>query len=170
MKPIEMYQLRREVEALTLCGTHANVMTLYDFFENEEFYYLITEHIQGGDLFDYLKARDFSLTETRVKEIVSQLLQALSYIQSFGVIHRDIKLENIMMSTNEESAVPRLIDFGLSRVLGPTQTTTEPYGTLGYVAPEVLQKRPYSFTCDLWSIGCISYALLSGYLPFDHNK
>jgi serine/threonine protein kinase len=141
MKPIEMYQLRREVEALNLCGTHANVMTLYDFFENEEFYYLVTEYIQGGDLFDYLKARNFSLTESRVRDIVAQLLQALGYLQSFGVIHRDIKLENIMMSTQEESAAPRLIDFGLSIVLGPTQTTAEPYGTLGYVAPEVLQKK-----------------------------
>jgi serine/threonine protein kinase len=99
MKPIEMYQLRREVEALNLCGTHANVMTLYDFFENEEFYYIVTEYIQGGDLFDYLKAWNFSLTESRVRDIVSQLLQALGYLQSFGVIHRDIKLENIMMST-----------------------------------------------------------------------
>lgn len=74
MKPIEMLQLRREVEALRLCGAHANVMPLLDFFENEEAYYLVTDHIRGGDLFDYLKARNFSLAEGKVREIIQQLL------------------------------------------------------------------------------------------------
>ena len=74
------------------------------------------------------------------------------------------------MSDNTDSAAPILIDFGLARVLGPTQTTDEPFGTLGYVAPEVLKKEPYGFSCDIWSIGCISYALLSGSLPFDHQS
>lgn len=63
--------------------------------------------------------------------------------------------------------MPKLVDFGLAKMIGPSEKTDEPFGTLGYVAPELLKKEPYSFSCDLWSYGCIIYALLSGSLPFD---
>ena len=72
-----------------------------------------------------------------------------------------------MMSNINDNAIPKLVDFGLAKIIGPTEKADEPFGTLGYVAPEVLNKEPYSFSCDLWSLGCISYALLSGSLPFD---
>jgi serine/threonine protein kinase len=75
-----------------------------------------------------------------------------------------------MMTDNSEKALPKLVDFGLAKIIGPNEKAVEPFGTLGYVAPEVLQKQPYSFSCDLWSYGCILYALLSGSLPFDHEN
>lgn len=75
-----------------------------------------------------------------------------------------------MMSDNTETSLPKLVDFGLAKMIGPNELALEPFGTLGYVAPEVLQKKPYSFSCDLWSYGCILYALLSGSLPFDHES
>jgi serine/threonine protein kinase len=75
-----------------------------------------------------------------------------------------------MMTDHGNTAVPKIIDFGLSRVIGPGETTIEPFGTLGYVAPEVLRQDPYSFSCDIWSLGCITYAMLSGSLPFDHQQ
>lgn len=73
------------------------------------------------------------------------------------------------MNDNSEKAIPKLVDFGLSKIIGPTEKADEPFGTLGYVAPEVLQKKPYTFSCDTWSLGCIIYALISGSLPFDHE-
>jgi serine/threonine protein kinase len=85
-------------------------------------------------------------------------------------VHRDLKLENIMMSDNSERSIPKVVDFGLAKIIGPNETATEPFGTLGYVAPEVLRKQPYSFSCDVWSFGCIIYAMLSGSLPFDHES
>ena len=85
-------------------------------------------------------------------------------------MHRDLKLENIMMADNSEISVPKLVDFGLAKILGPTEQSDEPFGTLGYVAPEVLKKEPYSFSCDMWSLGSICYALLSGSLPVDHQS
>lgn len=90
-------------------------------------------------------------------------------MHEFGIVHRDLKLENIMMSDNSERSIPKLVDFGLAKIIGPNETATEPFGTLGYVAPEVLKKQPYSFSCDVWSFGCIIYAMLSGSLPFDHE-
>ena len=80
-----------------------------------------------------------------------------------------MKLENIMMSNGSDQGIPKLVDFGLAKIIGPSETATEPFGTLGYVAPEVLKKQPYTYSCDVWSFGCIIYALLSGSLPFDHE-
>lgn len=71
------------------------------------------------------------------------------------------------MSDNSDKAVPKLVDFGLAKIMGPSEKAAEPFGTLGYVAPEVLKKEPYSYSCDMWSIGCVGYALMSGTLPFD---
>ena len=75
-----------------------------------------------------------------------------------------------MMSNCTDKAVPKIVDFGLAKIIGPTCTASEPFGTLGYVAPEVLSKKPYTFSCDVWSLGCVIYACLSGSLPFDHEN
>ena len=75
-----------------------------------------------------------------------------------------------MMSDNTETAFAKVADFGLAKMIGSKEKTDEPYGTLGYAAPEVLLKDPYSFSCDLWSLGCIVYALFSGCLPFDSDS
>jgi serine/threonine protein kinase len=123
----------------------------------------------GKDLFDYIAKRDYVLPEERAKSIMFQIIQGVHYLHSFGIVHRDLKLENIMMSDQKEQASPKIVDFGLSKIIGPNETANEPFGTLGYVAPEVLKKQPYTFSCDIWSLGCILYALLSGSLPFDHN-
>ena len=128
------------------------------------------EYLAGKDLFDYIQKRNFILTEDRVKQIGIQLIQAVRYLHDFGIVHRDLKLENVMMSDTSNLAKPKIVDFGLAKIIGPNETADEPFGTLGYVAPEVLKKRPYTFSCDVWSIGCILYALLSGSLPFDHES
>lgn len=75
-----------------------------------------------------------------------------------------------MMSDNTIRSIPKLVDFGLAKFIGPNEKAIEPFGTLGYVAPEVLLKQPYSFACDMWSFGCIIYAIMSGCLPFDHPQ
>lgn len=84
-------------------------------------------------------------------------------------MHRDLKLENIIMSDDTDSAVPKIVDFGLTKLVGPSETSVESFGTVGYIAPEVILKEPYTFSCDVWSLGCILFSLLGGYLPFDHS-
>ena len=169
MKPIEMIQQRREIEVLKMCQ-HPNIIKLLDIFENSDNYFIVIEYMEGKDLFDYIQKRNFLLPETRVKHLVCQLITATRYIHDFGIVHRDLKLENIMMSDVTNNAKPKLVDFGLARIISPNETANEPLGTLGYVAPEVLKKKPYSFSCDVWSIGCIMHALLTGSLPFDHES
>lgn len=75
-----------------------------------------------------------------------------------------------MMTDSTNKSVPKLVDFGLAKMIGPSEKAEEPFGTLGYVAPEILNKQPYTNQCDLWSLGCILYALLCSSLPFDHDS
>jgi len=105
-----------------------------------------------------------------VCELSFQLAKGIEYLHSYGIVHRDMKLENVMMTDTSDASVPKLVDFGLAKMIGPGVKAEEPFGTLGYVAPEILEKKPYSFQCDLWSLGCIIYALLTSSLPFDHDS
>ncbi len=88
------------------------------------------EHCSGGDLFSYIEKRGFRLPEPRAAEIVHKLCTAVYYIHSYGIAHRDLKPENILMTDASETADIRLLDFGLSKIIGPTDFCTEPYGTL----------------------------------------
>ena len=92
---------------------------------------------------------------------------AIYFLHSYGIIHRDLKPENILMTDLTLQADLKLLDFGLSKIIGNEEKCTEPYGTLSFVAPEVLESKPYDKSVDLWSIGIITFLLLCGYLPFD---
>ena len=74
------------------------------------------------------------------------------------------------MSSDKDDAICKIVDFGLSKFIGPNQTSTDPFGTLSYVAPEVLQGKPHGKEVDIWSLGVIIYLMLSGVLPFDDNN
>ena len=91
-------------------------------------------------------------------------------MHSLGMAHRDLKPENIMLVSQDEDSDIALIDFGLSRTFGPNEKCTEPYGTLCYVAPEILLLKPYDKSVDCWSIGIIIYLLLGRFLPFDGHS
>ena len=92
---------------------------------------------------------------------------AIYYLHSFGIAHRDLKPENILMVNTDEESEIKLVDFGLSKTFGPGETCKEPYGTLCYVAPEILMQQPYDKSVDCWSLGIIIYLMLGRHLPFD---
>ncbi len=125
------------------------------------------EQLNGGDLFTYLEKRSFTVTEQRAKELSHQIATALYYLHSYGVAHRDLKPENILMEDDSDKAGLKIVDFGLSKIIGPNETSLDPFGTLSYVAPEVLLQKPYGKEVDYWSLGVITYLLLSRVLPFD---
>lgn len=159
--------IKYEIETLKMCQ-HPNIIKLLDVFENNDYIYLVMELLQGGDLFTYLEKRKFKITEMQARKITHSLGAALYYLHSYGIVHRDLKPENVIMSDTTDSADVKLVDFGLSRMLGPSQVCTEPYGTIGYVAPEVLSQRPYGKAVDIWSLGIITYLMMVSCLPFDH--
>lgn len=128
------------------------------------------ELLSGGDLFNYLEKRQFNLSESRAKTLAHQMATALYYLHSFGVAHRDLKPENILMSDNSDTAECKIVDFGLSKIIGPSQTSLDPFGTLSYVAPEVLLQKPYGKEIDVWSLGVITYLMIARVLPFDDEE
>ena len=155
-----------EIDILKI-AQHPNIIKLYDIYENENYIYIIMEYCSGGDLLSYFEHYDYELKETRVCEIIHKLSMAIYFLHSYGIVHRDLKPENILMTDLTPEADIRLLDFGLSKIVGNEEKCTEPYGTLSFVAPEVLQGKPYDKSVDLWSIGIITFLLLCGYLPFD---
>ena len=157
---------RTEIEILKICQ-HPNIITLYDIFENVNYFYIIMEYCEGGDLFSYLEDRHFRLPEQQVAKFMHKMCAAIYYIHSYGITHRDLKPENVLMTSKNDEADLRILDFGLSKIIGPDEKCTEPYGTLSYVAPEVLLDVPYGKEVDLWALGVITYLMLSGSLPFD---
>jgi serine/threonine protein kinase len=168
MTPQDIELVKREVEILKLCQ-HPNVIRLLDIFENADYIYIIMENMRGGDLFNYLEKRDFHISEARACFIVHSLATALYYLHSYGIAHRDLKPENILMVDESEDADVKIVDFGLSKIVGPDEKCTDPFGTLSYVAPEVLLQQPYDKNVDVWSLGVVAYLLLSGILPFDND-
>ena len=157
--------VRTEIEILKICQ-HPYIIKLYEVFENVDYIYIIMEHCSGGDLFSFLKKRNFLLKEEKVVVIMYKLCKAVYYVHSYGIAHRDIKPENVLLTSESEDADVRLMDFGLSKIVGPNQKCTEPYGTLTYCAPEIILDKPYLKTVDSWSLGIMTYLMLSGSLPF----
>ena len=166
MKKQDLELAKTEIDILKICK-HPNIIKLYDTFDNSDYIYIVMEYCSGGDLFSYIEKRNYKLNESKAAEIIHKLSMAVYYLHSYGIIHRDLKPENILMTDESENADIRLLDFGLSKIIGPNEKCLEPFGTLSFVAPEVLKGKPYDKTVDLWSIGIIAYLLLCGFLPFD---
>ena len=114
----EMEMLRNEIEVLKMCK-HPIIVRLYDVFEDRAQIYIVMDLIKGPDLYVYLKSRKFQLSEQRIKFVHFKICQAVQYLQKFGVMHRDLKLQNIMMSDDSETAEPKLVDFGFAKIIGP---------------------------------------------------
>jgi serine/threonine protein kinase len=160
-----MVMQRREIEALKICQ-HPNLIQFQDLFETNTHYYLVIEHLDGGDLYDYLEKRNFKISDSRARELFAELTSALFYLHCFGIVHRDIKLENILMTDSTEQSITKVNDFGLAAILGPHQTANEKVGSLNYAAPELLKGKDYDKSVDVWSMGIVFFTLLAGYLPF----
>lgn len=169
LEGMDMEQIKAEIDILKI-AKHPNIIKLYDVFENEKYIYIIMEYCPGGDLFSYIEKRDFKLKEERAAEIIHKLCTAVYFLHQYGIVHRDLKPENILMMDQSETSDIRLVDFGLGKMLGPGGKCDEPFGTFSYVAPEVLQEKPYDFKVDLFAIGIITYLLVAGFLPFDDEN
>ena len=161
--------VRIEIGILKLCH-HPNIVRLLDHLENNDYIYIIMEYIEGGTLGQYFKKKKFNFSERQATTIMSQIASGVKYLQQYGIVHRDLKPDNIMITQQNEFGVIKIMDFGLSKIVSPNETMVDGYGTLSYVAPEVLLRTPYNKEVDIWSLGVILFYMLSGRLPFRGKK
>ena len=165
-KESDIELVRNEIDIMKLCY-HPYVVHLLDHFENGEYIFIVMEYIKGGSLTDYMKNKKFNFTERRAAELIYQLAKGIKYLHKYGIIHRDLKPDNIMLTEASDKGNIKIMDFGLSKILGKKEKSTDGFGTLTFVSPEVLIRKPYNKEVDIWSLGVILYLMLSGDLPFD---
>lgn len=107
------------------------------------------------------------------RDLIRQILEPLAYLHAQGIAHRDLKPENIMFVHENDTKNIKLLDFGFAKVVDVAHPEVSMVGTLGYKAPEIFNKEPYSTQCDMWALGVIAYILLCGFPPFfsqEHYK
>jgi len=144
---------------------HPSIIRLYDVFEEKDYYYLVTEKMTGGELFDRIVQKSY-YNEKEARDTCVILFKAIQYCHSKQVAHRDLKPENLLLQSADNDSNIKIADFGFAKkCLRPNSLTTQ-CGTPGYVAPEILEGTPYDTKADMWSLGVIVYILLGGYPPF----
>ena len=180
-----------EIKILSILK-HPNIVKLEEVKKSQNNYYIVMEYVNGGELSKYLKKykekyQTKAFPEEIVQYLMRQILNALIYIHNLNIIHRDLKLENIMVNFDSEKdkeelnmmkATIKIIDFGFAIILqSPDSLTNTAVGTLLYMDPKILQEfnnqalvdksRGYGKEADIWSLGCICYELFRGKYPFE---
>ncbi|XP_067292244.1 death-associated protein kinase 2 isoform X2 [Pseudorasbora parva] len=157
--------IEREVDILQDLQ-HPNIISLHDVYENRTDVVLILELVSGGELFDFLAQKE-SLSEEEATEFIKQILNGVQYLHSKKIAHFDLKPENIMLLDNNVQ-LPRikLIDFGLAHRIKDGVEFKNIFGTPEFVAPEIVNYEQLGLEADMWTIGVITYILLSGASPF----
>lgn len=151
--------MQAELDLLASCR-HAGIVKLECWYESSTLVHAVFEKLRGGDLFDRLEDEETGCSEEEVARIALQLLQVLAYLHGQQIVHRDIKLENVMLERENGGAI-KLVDFGFATKMKTGQKVKGKYGSLQYIAPEVLAGKPYDERCDLFSLGSVLYALLT---------
>jgi serine/threonine protein kinase len=169
---------KRETEALLRiydCGGHPNISGLRDMYEDSTHFYLILDLISGGEMFDHL-SNDGAYSEADAARLVFEIASALAFLHGVGVIHADLKPENLLLcSKNRRGGTIKIIDFGCSRLnseMSPSklEDVDREIGTTGYWPPERFQnKTNLTPAADMWALGIILYIMLTGIHPFDPN-
>ena len=166
---LDEQEIRNEINILKQLS-HPNIVKIYEFYISENHYYIITEFCKEGELFSYIKNK---YSERQLAVLFYQVFSGLWYLHENKILHRDIKLENIMIDgketdkkTGEELFWAKIIDFGTAKLFEKNKKERDVVGSSYYIAPEVL-KQNYNEKCDTWSVGVILYMTLVGRAPFD---
>lgn len=169
----EEKKLSREVEILKRLPPHPHIVQLIDTFEEGDWFLLVLELVGGGDLYTVLTNREPPrLQEREAAFVLSQLAEGLAFLHSQGIIHRDCKLENVLVAAERRERplvfyTVKITDFGLSKTVGAGfSEARSTVGTRPYTAPEVLREDLHDFSSDVWCLGVLLFVLLAGHFPF----
>ncbi|XP_058587131.1 myosin light chain kinase, smooth muscle isoform X1 [Neofelis nebulosa] len=160
----EKENIRQEISIMN-CLHHPKLVQCVDAFEEKANIVMVLEIVSGGELFERIIDEDFELTERECIQYMRQISEGVEYIHKQGIVHLDLKPENIMC-VNKTGTRIKLIDFGLARKLENAGSLKVLFGTPEFVAPEVINYEPIGYATDMWSIGVICYILVSGLSPF----
>ncbi|KAK3012230.1 hypothetical protein RJ639_012239 [Escallonia herrerae] len=148
---------------------HPNIIRLFEAIETEDRIYLVLEYCDGGDLAAYLHRR-CKLSQDVARHFMRQLASGLQVLNENRLIHRDLKPQNLLLSTNEATPLLKIGDFGFARYLKPRDLADTLCGSPLYMAPEIIQNKKYDSKADLWSAGAILFQMVTGRPPFDGNS
>ncbi|KAK7022280.1 kinase-like domain-containing protein [Favolaschia claudopus] len=165
------YMVRNEIGILNrLSNGHPNIVTLHDYFESSNNLYLCFDLCTGGDLFQRISSKG-TYSEAAAAAVVRTIVDALQYIHASGIVHGDLKPENVLFHTEDDDADIRIADFGLSRLVGEKarQLTTKT-GTHAYMAPETFGEEGHGKPVDIWAVGVITFYMLAGHAPFQRSS
>ncbi|KAI8091220.1 kinase-like domain-containing protein [Gilbertella persicaria] len=164
-KELEQYRvepfIKREIEIQGHLN-HPNITRLYGYFHDKEQIYLVLEYAGDSDLYTCLESHK-RFTETETANYILEIAEALAYMHQLGVFHRDIKLENILIS---KDGALKIADFGWA-VYDPKPRRNTFCGTLDYLPPEMIQRQTHGASVDIWALGVLCYELLVGKAPFE---
>ncbi|CAD8166345.1 unnamed protein product [Paramecium octaurelia] len=162
----DFIRVQREIAILRKVE-HPNVIKLYEILESDTNLYLVMEYAKGGELFDYIVKKN-QLSELAATKFFIQLIDAVEYLHTQKIVHRDLKPENLLL---DEQRNLKVADFGLSNIYKESDQVKTACGSPCYAAPEMLYGKLYGGQkSDIWSCGIILYAMLCGYLPFEHEN
>ena len=158
-------RFKNESKAISLLN-HPNIVKVYDVSVSDHLQYIVMEYVDGMTLREYLNERGGKLTSRETVHFISQILKALDHAHRNGVVHRDIKPQNIMLLDNGQL---RMMDFGIARISRAENQLTggKAMGSVHYISPEQAKGDETDFTSDIYSVGVMMYEMLSGHLPFD---
>lgn len=166
LDPADAVALQDEIIALKEVVACPYIVELYDVFEEPDTTFLVMERMRGGDLIERI-VKKAHYTEADAKAVCKNLLLGVQYCHSKSIANRNLKPENLLLSSKGSDVDVKISDFGYAKkVLYPNSLRTQ-CGTEGYTAPEILAHRPeYDVPCDMWSLGIVLYILIGGYRPF----
>ena len=159
-------KLDRELEIMKQLD-HPFCCSFYEFIEDDNFYYLVLELVEGGSLFTLLS--QFGVPpEWRIRHFFVELVSAVDYLHTeLHLAHRDLKLENVII---DRYGNIRLIDYGMGNAIRGDECLQTACGSPAYAPPEMMKGRPYGLAADIWSAGVVLYALAVGQLPFEDKN
>jgi len=162
--------LQDEIDNLKMARAGPNIVQLHEVYQEKAFCYLVMEVMEGGELLECIIEKKTTFTEKEARSATRCVLRALAYLHDNRVAHRDIKPENLLLSDpyHKDLNTLKLADFSFARQVKKRNDCRTLCGTPGYLSPEMLERFPaYDVKCDVWSVGCLLFLLLAGYLPFD---
>ncbi|KAM9086984.1 serine/threonine-protein kinase PLK4 isoform 1-T2 [Megaptera novaeangliae] len=144
---------------------HPSILELYNYFEDNNYVYLVLEMCHNGEMNRYLKNRRKPFSENEARHFMHQIITGMLYLHSHGILHRDLTLSNLLLTRNMNI---KIADFGLATQLKmPHEKHYTLCGTPNYISPEIATRSAHGLESDIWSLGCMFYTLLIGRPPFD---